>query len=128
MEYIEAIRYTRTTFVYIKSDGHAYRIPYGPRPDLTGQENGKLYPAAEAMEVLDRAYPAQNAVISAGESVVWGGARQQAQESPWMPYLLWAAAGPAVIAVFCVAVILRKRGKSNGLAAYKENNAKADMA
>ncbi|MFY9198680.1 MAG: hypothetical protein WBK75_05540 [Acutalibacteraceae bacterium] len=48
-----------TTFVYIQTSQNEYLIPFGSRPDLTGLENGKIYEAKDAVEILNIKAPPQ---------------------------------------------------------------------
>lgn len=48
-----------TTFAYIQTNENEYLIPFGSRPDLTGLENGKIYEAKTAVEILNKNAPPQ---------------------------------------------------------------------
>ena len=46
----------QTSFVYFRSNGEEYLIPFGSRPDLTGLENGKVYNVVDCLSVLSTTY------------------------------------------------------------------------
>lgn len=72
ISYIDSPMYTSTTFIYIRSGEQEFLIPYGPRPDFTGLENGKLYPIEEAADILEVTSP-QRVYSSDGEAIYGGG-------------------------------------------------------
>lgn len=45
-----------TNFIYYTLNGTEYLIPYGSRPDLTLLENGKVYTAQEAADILTESF------------------------------------------------------------------------
>lgn len=56
---IKYVSSDRVNFVYILTDGAEYLIPYCSRPDFTELENGKIYTAAEALEIYNSDFPVQ---------------------------------------------------------------------
>ena len=71
ISYIDSPMYTSTTFMYIRSGEQEFLIPYGPRPDFTGLENGKLYPIEDAADILEATSPQQ--VYSSDDESIYGG-------------------------------------------------------
>ena len=71
ISYIDSPMYTSTTFIYIRSGEQEFLIPYGPRPDFTGLENGKLYPIEDAADILEATSPQQ--VYSSDDESIYGG-------------------------------------------------------
>ena len=71
ISYIDSPMYTSTTFIYIRSGEQEFLIPYGPRPDFTGLENGKLYPMEDAADILEATSPQQ--VYSSDDEAIYGG-------------------------------------------------------
>lgn len=45
-----------TTFIFIKSQNNEIIIASGSRPDLTGLENGRIYSANEAIQILSKSF------------------------------------------------------------------------
>lgn len=56
---IKYVSSDRVNFVYILTDGAEYLIPYCSRPDFTELENGKIYTAAESLEIYNSDFPVQ---------------------------------------------------------------------
>lgn len=75
------------TFAYFTDGGQEYVIPYSDRPDFTGLEDGKVYPASEAIDVLERNYGVpQGAVTDVGYAGGAGGggtADSPQDDLPW---------------------------------------------
>ena len=71
ISYIDSPMYTSTTFIYIRSGEQEFLIPYSPRPDFTGLENGKLYPMEDAADILEATSPQQ--VYSSDDEAIYGG-------------------------------------------------------
>lgn len=103
VRYVDARLYTSTTLIYIKADGAEYLIPYGPRPELTGLQNGKLYSAGEVVEILAAASP-YDEVYSNLADVKYGGAGDSAAAGNGLQTMLWIAAAAILSAGILLAI------------------------
>ena len=56
---IKYVSSDRVNFIYVLTDGTEYLIPYCSRPDFTELENGKIYTAAEALDIYNSDFPVQ---------------------------------------------------------------------
>lgn len=109
VRYVDARLYTSTTLIYIKADGAEYLIPYGPRPELTGLQNGKLYSAGEVVEILAATSP-YDEVYSTLADVKYGGAGDSIATGNGLQTILWIAAA-AILSAGILAAIWAIRTK-----------------
>lgn len=113
ISYIDSPMYTSTTFIYIRSGEQEFLIPYGPRPDFTGLENGTLYPMEEVADILETTSPQQ--VYSSDDEAIYGGGGAS-PETPAFPadgssafLIAGGVALAALVTAAVVAFLLMKR-------------------
>lgn len=115
ISYIDSPMYTSTTFIYIRSGEQEFLIPYGPRPDFTGLENGRLYPMEEAADILEATSPQR--VYSSDDEAIYGGGGA----SPETPassadgssaFLIAGGVALAVLVIGAVVFLFTKRNRA----------------
>lgn len=120
--YFCAGRYA-TNFAFFETESSSYFIPYSPRPDYTGLENGKVYSGTEMIRILEENYPLPD-ITNTDPSIMGGYAYSQEMEIKEFLYMSEETARGTIwpyIAVTCgilffaiyLLIYLRKRQKGS---------------
>ena len=112
LKYVESPRHY-TTFAYVVAGETEYLIPYSVQSDMTGLENGKMYTAAEAMEILDTNIAELNMDTDGNANAGIGGIHSTLEEDPHTFPYLWISlsiiGGVAVLGIIISGILRRKK-------------------